>query len=269
MAEKFVIAGTAEEAAALKTAEAAYLAGGTEINRLNSLVDPKILISIRKIGELKAITKQDGSVMIGAGCTFQEAIESDLVPEYIKEACFFMGARTKRNMATIGGNIAMKRDDSYLLPTLIAAGAVLMLMGGDGSTCDMAVEDYVKAGDEAVGNALILKVAVPESLDFIKANRQANTVESNARLTICLGIKDGRYKAAAAVKKSGLYVLDDLAALLEKDPEASEEDLISWAKAKDMPMEDDKIFGSVDYRRYLLGVTFARLLRDYGKGGQS
>ena len=266
MADKFVIAGTAEEAAALKTPDAAFLAGGTEINRLGSLVSPGTLISIRKIEELKTIGACDGKVVIGAGCTFQDVIECEIVPDYLKEACHYMGSRIKRNMATIGGNIAMKRDDSYIVPTLIAAGAALMLMDSEGKTCDVPVEEYLKGGFE---NTLILNVAVPEKIGFIASNRQANTVESNARMTVSLSVEGGKYKAAAAIKLAGIYVFDDLAEKLEADPELSEAALIEWANAKDLPLEDDKIFGSAAYRRYLLAVVIARMLRDYGKGGQS
>ena len=267
MAETFRIAGTAEEAAAWKTPDAAYLAGGTEINRLGSAVRADVLISVRKLDDLKGIASLDRKIVIGAGCTFQEVIESDLAPDYIKEACRFMGSRTKRNMATVGGNIALLRDDSYLLPTLIASGAVLLLMGADGSTCDKDLAEYVKertaaeAGDP-LADALILAVQVPERLSFIKANRQANTVESNARLTIALGEENGKWRAAAAIKHCGLFVLDDLASLLEEDPVMPEEALIAWANAKDLPIEDDKVYGGAAYRRYLLGVTFSRLLRD-------
>ena len=266
MADKFVIAATAEEAAALKAPGAAFLAGGTEINRLGSLVHPDTLISVRKIEELKTIGACDGKIVIGSGCTFQDVIECEIVPEYIKEACHYMGSRIKRNMATIGGNIAMLRDDSYLLPTLIASGAVLMLMDAEGKTCDVAISDYVKGGFE---NALILNVAVPEKLDFISSNRQANTVESNARLTVSLSINDGKYKVAAVIKKAGIFVFDDLAEKLEADPEMSEAALIEWANARELPLEDDKIFGGAAYRRYLLAVVIARMLRDFGKGGQA
>ena len=268
MADKFVIAGTAEEAAAMKTAEGAYLAGGTEINRLGSFVHPRTLISIRKIDEIKTIGIFEGRVVIGSGCTFQDVIESSLVPDYLKEACHFMGARTKRNMATIGGNIALKRDDSYILPTLVAAGAALMLMDAEGRTCDVTIDEYLKDG-EAYENALILNVSVPEKIDFIASNRQANTVESNARLTVSLSIRSGAYKAAAGFKKAGLFILDDLAEKLQADPAMTEDELIAWAKERDFPLEDDRIFGSAAYRRYLLGVVIARMLRDYGKGGQS
>ena len=87
MAEKLVIASSANEAAALKNSKSAFLAGGTEDNRLNSTVDAKTLISIGRIAELDGITKKDGSIRIGAMTTFQEMLDSSLVPDYLKEAC--------------------------------------------------------------------------------------------------------------------------------------------------------------------------------------
>lgn len=272
MAEKYLVAGSTREAAALKTSDAAYLAGGTEINRLGSTLSPDILISLKNLKELKQISicnDNDGKekVSIGALSTFQEIIDSKDAPDYLKEACRFMGSMTKRNMATIGGNIALCRDDSYLLPTLIAAGAGLLLMDAEGKSLSLSLEEYIKEQD-AVRNLLIMSVILPASLDFIKANRQANTVESNARLTVCVGISQGHYKAAAAIKNCGLFVLDDLSAMLEADPALSEPALISWAEQKELPVQDDKVFGGAAYRRYLLGAVIARLLRDYGKGGQ-
>ena len=268
MAERFEAALSLQEAAALKTADSAFLAGGTEINRLGSLVSPSVLISIRKIKELKKLEITDDQVFIGAGCTFQEILENEAVPEYIREACRFMGSRTKRNMATIGGNISLCRDDSYLLPTLLAAGGMLSLMKEDGTTEEISLEDYV-SGRQEYENRLILSVTVPGVFPFAGSVRHANTVESNARLTLSLCIRDGKYRAAAGIKKAGLFVFPDLSEKLEMDPSLSEAELIAWAKERELPISDDKIFGSAEYIRYLLGASFARLLRDYGKGGRT
>ena len=133
MAEKLVMATSAVEAAGLKNSESAFLAGGTEDNRLNSSVDAANLISIGRIPELDGISKDGECIRIGAMSTFQEILDNKLVPEYLKDACRFMGSRTKRNMATIGGNIALRRTDSYLYPTLLASHAMLDLMDAKGN----------------------------------------------------------------------------------------------------------------------------------------
>ena len=136
MVDNLILAQSAKEAARLKGSnnKSAYLAGGTEINRLGSTINARTLISIGRIEELDGIREEDGAVLIGSMCTFQDIIESPLTPAYLKEACLFMGSRTKRNMATIGGNIALRRTDSYLYATLLACAAKLTLMNKSGKT---------------------------------------------------------------------------------------------------------------------------------------
>ena len=134
MAMKLLMAKSPEEAIGFKTAAAAFLAGGTEVNRLGSDAAAKAetLISLKRCAGMDRIETDGENVRIGAMCTFQQLIESDKIPAYLKEAAYFMASRTKRNMATIGGNIAALRDDSYLIPVLSAAGAVLELAGTGG-----------------------------------------------------------------------------------------------------------------------------------------
>ena len=133
MATKLFIAKSPEEAINSKTADTAFLAGGTEVNRLGSTVAADTLISLKRCSGLNDIRTDSGYVTIGSMCTFQDLIESDKVPEYLKEAAHFMASRTKRNMATIGGNIAALRSDSYIIPTLMAVGAVLETVSKDSS----------------------------------------------------------------------------------------------------------------------------------------
>ena len=99
---------------------AVYLAGGTDDLRLNGSAPGKDLIDISALG-LDDIFVQDGKLYIGARCTFNQVIESDLVPEFIKEAAHFCASFTKRNSATVGGNIGLRRQDSYLAAALTAA----------------------------------------------------------------------------------------------------------------------------------------------------
>ncbi|MBQ7508284.1 MAG: FAD binding domain-containing protein, partial [Spirochaetales bacterium] len=144
MAEKFVVAESAKEAASLKNGSSVFLAGGTEINRLGSPVDARTLISIGRLQELDGISVLDDCIRIGAMCTFQDVIDSREVPSFLKEACLFMGSRTKRNMATIGGNIAAARTDSYLCATLLACHAGLLLADGEGKQIRRCVKGYLE-----------------------------------------------------------------------------------------------------------------------------
>lgn len=163
-------------------------------------------------------------------------------------------------MATIGGNIAIKRDDSFLIPTLTAAGAKLNIISDKGSkTIDIA--DYVFAGPE-FEDCLIVSVEVPSKDVIVKSTRSANTAQSHARMTAALGFNGGRYTACVALKNSGIYILKDLANKMSES-EMTEDEIIEFVKTKeDIRLEDDLLFGSADYRRYLCGISFALMYAD-------
>ena len=266
MAEKLIVAKTAEEAIRCKTKDNVYLAGGTEIMRLGSSVEADSFVSLRKIESLHEITPEDGRVRIGAACSFQDLIESDAVPTYLKEAAEFMASRTRRNMATIGGNIKVARDDSFLLPTMIAVDAKLVLKDINGES-EVSIVDYMSKISEH-RDKLITAVCVPTEGISVKSVRSANTAQSHARLTASLALRDGVYTAAAVVKNSGIYRFGQLSTLLsEKDP--TEDEIVELFKTDDgISLKDDLLYGGADYRRYLIGITFALMYEEL-KGGRS
>lgn len=259
MAEKLLIAASVAEAVTAKQADSAFLAGGTEINRLNTSVTAKTLISLKKVGELKGIRKEEDLVWLGACTTFQEAIESPEVPLYFKNACMFMASRTKRNMATVGGNIALLRDDSYIVPCLIAAKArvAYLLNGREENECICCY--MAKAAKGELGDALILKVGLdPERI--VLSKRFANTAMSYSYLNISYGTdKTGKdVSVGAAIKNAGLYKLET-AGKTDSEEEAAE-----WAKTVKLPVCSD-MYGSEEYKRYLLGTTIWKLKTDAAK----
>ena len=261
MAEKLVFATSALEAAKLKNSRSAFLAGGTEDNRLNSSVTAGKLISIGRVKELDGISKADGMVRIGAMTTFQEIIDSALVPDYLKEACRFMGSRTKRNMATIGGNVALIRTDSYLYATLMACHAKLELMDKEGNRTEKCACCYLK-NHSALKNHLIVSVSVPEDA-VVASKRYANTVQSHAVLTVSVGKADGKLRVAVAAKDTALKGLCDIAEKLESGDLSDEE--IREMVNSEIRFKND-IYGSPKYKSYLLSVTIADLAKAV-KGG--
>ena len=275
MAKEFVAVKTVEEALAAKKSGGVFLAGGTEINRLDSSVRADKLISIRHIKELAAICEADDSICIGAMCTFQQVVESDQVPDWMKEACLFMASRTKRNMATIGGNIAVSRTDSYLAATLLAVQAKVKLAGSE--TVDYL--DYIGGsgcgdaqGSCPYADALIECLIIPKDMAFVESKRTANTAQSHAALTVAFAAKEDLddMSMGAAVKNGGIYYLSDLMAAIREDHDVSEEKLVDMVLTCEGAKFPTDMFGSEKYKRYLLGVTVSNLLRDAKvKGGLS
>ena len=262
-------AGKSENASKREKRKTAFLAGGTEINRLGSTVEADTLISIGRLKELDGITKDGDTVVIGSMCTFQDLIDSDKVPGYLKEACRFMGSRTKRNMATIGGNIALRRTDSYLYATLLACAAKLELQAEDGSVQTKCVCCYLKRYDE-FKDMLITRITVPGNAE-VYSKRYSNTVQSHAVLTVALGktpcCEKAQMRLAVAAKDTALTRLDDISDALEQG-DLTDKEIEQKLKENELLKFKQDIYGSPEYKRYLLAVTIADLARKV-KGGRA
>ncbi len=251
MATKLIMAKKPEEALEFITADAAFLAGGTEVNRLGSPVQADTLISLKKCSGLSDIRQEDGYVTIGSMCTFQQIVESEEVPEYLKEAALFMASRTKRNMATIGGNIASLRSDSYMIPTLMAVGAVLEMRGKDGTSNRISIAEFID-GSEA--DSLIISVTVPAAVKVI-SKRYANTAQSHAVLTMSAALTEEGIWLDGAVKNVGLLHFCDLEKAFRENPDISEDEIIEMVRVCTGLHTADDMFGSDAYKRYLIAVT--------------
>ena len=150
-----------EEAVKLKDSDVYYLSGGTQINWTPAQDERKVKgkPQIEKVillsGLLSSDIKKEGlSLFIGAGATLQELIDAPAVPEALKKAAGYIASRNIRNMATLGGNIAANRADSYVIPCLIALKADVETED-EGIIC---VEKYVREEKKS----LIKQIILPE-----------------------------------------------------------------------------------------------------------
>lgn len=253
MAEKLILPRTAAAAARYKNDKTAFLAGGTEINRLDSCVEAEALVSIGRLG-LDCINDADldgkAYVRIGATATFTDCIENPKVPEYLKFACRFMSSMVRRNMATIGGNVANARDDSYLIPTLIASGALVELSNGKIIT----VKFYMLRHD-FYRNRLITAIYVDPAAHVL-SKRYSNTAAGHAYLTVAVSDNE----VSVQIKGAGLI---DTSRLMQSS-DRSEKACLEWiGRVKNRNIRTD-MYGSAEYKRYLAGVTVAMLSRKEG-----
>lgn len=253
MAETLVIAHSIEDAIKSKTNDSIYLSGGTEINRLNSYVRANTLISLKKIDSLKKISKENNLIRIGSMVTFQDLVESDYIPSFLKESAKFMASRTKRNMATIGGNIAILRSDSYLLSTLMAANANLLLENDE----KINISNYI-ANQKEYSNKLIKEIIIDENCK-VYSKRFSNTAQSHAVVTVSVGVNNYIYSVACSIKNLGNVDLKNLSTMLSSS-DLSEEEIMNYVKTSSIAANiSDDFFGSKEYKIYLLGVGISEL----------
>jgi Aerobic-type carbon monoxide dehydrogenase, middle subunit CoxM/CutM homologs len=171
-----------------------YLAGGTEALRLNSPVpQDAVLVDLSMVLD-RAIRREKGYIVIGNGVTFQALKESEEVPSALRESAAFAASFAIRNSATIAGNIASLRDDSHLIPSLLALSAKLRIVVGDKES-EVALDSWIENP-----RGLILAVLIPGNAKA-KAKRIALTSSSHAAVVVAVSPD----KVAAAVKGSGLF----------------------------------------------------------------
>ena len=253
MAETLIIANSTKEAISSKTSDSAFLSGGTEINRLNSFINSKTLISLKKIDSLKKISKENNFIKIGSMNTFQDLIENDLVPLFLKESAKFMASRTKRNMATIGGNIAISRSDSYLISTLMAANSTLLLENDE----KIDICNYI-ANQKEYSGKLIKEIIIDENCK-VYSKRFSNTAQSHAVITVSVGVNNYIYSVACSIKNLGNVNLKNLSNMLSSS-DLTEEEIINYIKSSSIINNiTDDFFGSKEYKIYLLGVGISDL----------
>ncbi len=205
---------------------AVYLAGGTDDLRLGGSAEGKDLIDINSLGMDKLEVRGD-QLCIGARCTLQDLAESELVPDFIREAAHFCSSLAKRNAATVGGNLGLRRDDSYLAAALTAAEAVLECMTPHGEQ-----EKQIGAYLQSDCKALIMNIRIDKNRSgWVK--RFGNTAASHA--------------AVIAAQSGGVYALSvhGSGLVYGNSPEIAES-----------PDYRSDITGSADYKKYLAKTAF-------------
>jgi CO/xanthine dehydrogenase FAD-binding subunit len=129
------------------TGEALILAGGTDllVQMRADVVDPALIVDIKKIAETRTVTEEKGGWRIGAAVTGAELKEHPRLKQVwpgVVEAANLIGSTQVQGRATMGGNLCNGSPAADSVPALIAAGAVATLAGPQGRR-DLPVEDVM------------------------------------------------------------------------------------------------------------------------------
>ena len=207
-------------------ATAVYLAGGTDDLRLGGAAEGKDLIDINGLGMDKLEIRGD-ELVIGSRCSLQDLAECEAVPAFIREAALFCTSPARRNAATVGGNLGLRRDDSYLAAVLTAAEAVLDCATPHGEK-EKKIGEYLQSQCKS----LIMSVRIRKDRDGW-VRRFGNTAAGHA--AVIAAVSGDVY--ALSVHGSGLAY--------GAGPEIA--DTLAYK---------DDITGSAEYKRYLAKTAF-------------
>ena len=230
-----------------------YIAGGTEVNRQGhsqSLYQGILIFPLLDA----SISRKGKGLSIGAGAVLQDLADHPEVPSALRKAAKYAVSRTLRCMATVGGNIAAARDDSYLLPVLAASRAELHLSDGQ----VLLVDTYL--GEQAdLAGSIITKVVLPDCSRPVYLERVARSSQTKAALSIACSIDDegfSIYCSAAGQRIRRLHEVESAAA----QSAVSQAQMISLVQRTFHPADD--ITGSTAYKQYLAGVYITQALEE-------
>src|SRR5881628_3312114 len=129
------------------TGETRVLAGGTDllVQMRADVVDPDLIVDIKRIAETRSITEERGGWRIGAAVTGAELKEHPRLKKVwpgVIESEQLIGSTQIQGRAPLGGNLCNGSPAADSVPALIAAGAVATLDGPQGRR-DLPVEDVM------------------------------------------------------------------------------------------------------------------------------
>jgi CO/xanthine dehydrogenase FAD-binding subunit len=249
---------TLEEALRLKAErpEAVPIQGGTDVMvELNfDRARPDALLNLNEVAELRGWSRDDGSIRLGAGLTYTEAMEpplAELLPA-LAEASRTVGGPQIRNRATIGGNLGTASPAGDALPPLLIGDAVIELASLRGERTVQLNEFLLGPKRNALAeDELIAGVRVSADTarqTFMKVGPRNAMVISVVSLALAVDRERGEVRAAFG--SAGPVPALVTAPLSELD---GFPDRVAAAAS---PIDD--VRGSAAYRRHALRVLTAR-----------
>jgi len=255
------------------TGQARILAGGTDIMvQLHmDTTDPDLLVDIKNIPELRAITESGGAYSIGAAITGAELGENDVVKKLwpgVVEGLELIGSTQVQGRATIGGNLCNASPAADVIPALIAADAIANVVGPKGCR-NVAAEDIPKgpgktslAKDEIVVSISLPTRAMRSGDAYLRFIPRTEMDIAVVGVGISLEVDDvGVCKRArvglGAVAEKALLVPEAAIAIIGSQlNDASMDKLATVISAACRPINDRR--GTIEFRTEVAGVMARR-----------
>lgn len=250
--------------------DAKVLAGGQSLlpvlrMRLNA---PGIVVDISGIEELKGITEEGDAVRIGAGTTYQDILDSDLVREHLgllHQAVSEIADPQIRHRGTLCGALAHADPAGDAGAPVLALDGAMVVRGPEGERTVPAEEFFVDLFETAVQDGeLLTAVVIPKHTGW--GSHYEKFVRVSHQWAI-VGV-------AAAVRSEGCTIAEARVGLTNMGStplraRSVEEALVGRAATEEAVAEvcsqvgegtdpPSDLNGQADYRRHVAGVLTRR-----------
>jgi CO/xanthine dehydrogenase FAD-binding subunit len=251
---------TLDEALALEAEHpgAVPIQGGTDLMvALNfDRARPEALLNLNEVMELRGWSRENGTLRLGSGLTYAEAMEGALAEALpaLAEASRTVGSPQIRNRGTIGGNLGTASPAGDALPPLLVEGARVELASARGvrelplREFLLGVKRNALAEDELIVAVLVEPSGQPQT--FMKIGPRNAMVIAVCSLALVADREREELRASFGSAAPGVPLvvapLADAAAFPEQVAEAAS------------PIDD--VRGTAAYRRHALRVLTQRAL---------
>jgi CO/xanthine dehydrogenase FAD-binding subunit len=229
--------------------------GGTDVMvALNfDRTRPEVVLNLNEVSELRGWSHENGSLRLGAGLTYAEAMSEQLAAllPALAEAARTVGSPQIRNRGTIGGNLATASPAGDALPPLHIEGAEVECVSVRASR-RVPLDEFVTGvklnalePDELIAAVWVEPSGLPQT--FMKVGPRNAMV-----IAVCsLAVSAGEELCASFGSAGPRPVL----VTAPRSDAASFPELVAEASS---PIDD--VRGSAGYRRHALRVLAARAL---------
>jgi CO/xanthine dehydrogenase FAD-binding subunit len=244
-----------EEALALKAErpDALPIQGGTDVMvELNfDRARPPALLNLNEVAELRGWSRENGTLRLGSGLTYTEAMELREPLRALAEASRTVGGPQIRNRGTIGGNLGTASPAGDALPPLLVYGAVVEVASVRGVR-PLALEEFLVGPKRNAldPDELIVSVRVPvpgPRQTFLKVGPRNAMVISVVSLAMLVEDRQVRASYGSAGPLPGLVI-------------GSADDPTFPAHVAEAATPIDDVRGTARYRRHALRVLTERAL---------
>jgi|RhiMethySRZTD1v2_1073278.scaffolds.fasta_scaffold319030_2 carbon-monoxide dehydrogenase medium subunit len=264
--------------------DALPIAGGQSLLVMlrNKLIDPKVLLDLEPLGELRDLQPRADGISIGAMTTFFDLISSADVQKaspILAQAAAKVGSTAIRNLGTIGGNLCHNEPGADLPPALLALNASVELRSRKDTRKVPLTEFFQGYFETAVeADEILSRVDIPTLPQgacgaYIKHSISPEDL-AIAGVAVVL-VPDGKNPVSARELRIGLggvspVPLRALKAEAALNGRALTDDAIraaaEIAASEAEPMSDPH--SSADYRRKMIKVLVRRALAAAIGGGE-
>jgi len=255
------------------TGTARVLAGGTDVivQMETDLIQPQLLVDIKKIAALRQIVAEQGGFRLGAAVSGMEIVNHAAFAKAwpgVVDGVKLIGSIQIKGRASVGGNICNASPAADSVPALVAAGAVARIVGGKGMR-EAAVETIpVAPGKTSLAkDEIVVSLFLPPRPAYSSDAYQRFTPRTEMDIAVvgvgvsltldARGICTAARVALGAVAPTVLLVKEASDALIGTPiDEAALDRLAQAVSAACRPIDDKR--GTKEYRIKVAGVVARR-----------